>query len=38
MPFPGTWRKDLIAEWLALKEYAVESGLPIGTTDTKGRN
>jgi hypothetical protein len=38
MPFPRTWRKDLLAEWLALKEYAVESGIPISTTDAGGRN
>jgi hypothetical protein len=38
MPFPRTWSEELIAEWLALKEYAVESGIPISPTDAKGRN
>ena len=38
MPFPRTWRKELIAERLALKKYAVESGIPISTTDAGGRN
>jgi hypothetical protein len=38
MPFPRTWTEELITEWLALKEYAVESGIPISTTDAGGRN
>ena len=38
MPFPRTWSEELIAEWLALKGYAVESGIPIRTTDAGGRN
>jgi hypothetical protein len=38
MPFPRTWSEELIAEWLALKGYAVESGLPIRTTNAGGRN
>jgi len=33
MPFPRTWSEELIAEWLALKGYAVESSIPISTTD-----
>ena len=38
MPFPRTWSEELITEWLALKEYAVESGIPISVTDAGGRN
>jgi hypothetical protein len=38
MPFPRTWSEELIAEWLALKGYAVESGIPTSTTDAGGRN
>jgi len=38
MPFPRTWTEELITEWLALKEYAVESGIPVNTTDAGGRN
>ena len=38
MPFPRTWSEELIAEWLALKGYAVESGIPISTTDARSRN
>jgi hypothetical protein len=37
MPFPRTWSEELIAEWLALKGYAVESGIPISTTGAGGR-
>jgi len=38
MPFPRTWTEELITEWLALKEYAVESGIPLSTTEAGGRN
>jgi hypothetical protein len=38
MPFPRTGSEELITKWLALKGYAVERGLPISTTDAKGRN
>jgi len=38
MPFPRTWSEELTTEWLALKGYAVESGIPISTTDTGSRN
>jgi hypothetical protein len=37
MPFPRTWSEELIAEWLALKGYAVESGIPTSTTGAGGR-
>jgi hypothetical protein len=37
MPFPGTWTEELITEWLALKEYAVESSIPTSTTGAGGR-
>jgi hypothetical protein len=38
MAFPKAWTEELIIEWLALKEYAGESGIPISTTDAGGRN
>jgi hypothetical protein len=38
MPFPRTWTEELITEWLAVKEYAVESGIPISPTDVGSRN
>ena len=38
MPFPRTWSEELIAEWLQLKGYFVESGVPIGSGQKGGRN
>lgn len=38
MPFPRTWSEELIAEWLQLKGYFVEVGVPISSGRRGGRN
>jgi hypothetical protein len=38
MPFPRTWSEELIAEWLQLEGYFVESGLPIRAGKKGGRS
>jgi len=38
MPFPRTWSEELIAEWLQLKGYFVEVGVPISSGKRGGRN
>ena len=37
MPFPRTWSEELIAEWLQLKGYFVEVGVPIRSGQKGGR-
>jgi len=37
MPIAQTWAEELIAEWLHLKGYLVETGLPAGTPSSGGR-
>lgn len=37
MPFPRTWSEELIAEWLQLKGYFVEAGVPIRSGPKGGR-
>lgn len=37
MPFAQTWSEELIAEWLQMKGYLVEIGLPAGTHERGGR-
>ena len=38
MPFPRTWSEELIAEWLQLKGYFVETGVPIRSGRRGGRS
>lgn len=38
MPFPRTWSEELIAEWLQLKGYFVEVGVPIRSGRRGGRS
>jgi len=38
MPFPRTWSEELIAEWLQLKGYFVEVGIPIRSGQKGGRS
>jgi hypothetical protein len=38
MPFPRTWSEDLIAEWLQLEGYFVETGVPIRSGRKGGRS
>ncbi|AEH22834.1 hypothetical protein TOPB45_0733 [Thermodesulfobacterium geofontis OPF15] len=38
MPFPRTWSEELIAEWLQLRGYLVEIGIPISSPKAGGRN
>lgn len=38
MPFPRTWSEELIAEWLQLKGYFVEIGVPIRSGRRGGRS
>ena len=38
LPFPRTWSEELIAEWLQLKGYFVEVGVPISSGVRGGRN
>jgi len=37
MPFAKTWTEELVAEWLQLKGYLVEVGLPACVTEAGGR-
>lgn len=37
MAFAKTWSEELIAEWLQLKGYLVEVGIPIKVTIKGGR-
>lgn len=37
MPFANTWSEELVAEWLAIKGYLVETNIPIGTGRGGGR-
>lgn len=37
MPFPRTWSEELIAEWLQLKGYFVEAGVPLRSGKAGGR-
>lgn len=37
MPFPRTWSEELIAEWLQLKGYFVEVGVPTRSGTKGGR-
>ena len=37
MPFAKTWTEEIVAEWLLLKGYSVEIGLPVGARDVGGR-
>lgn len=37
MPFALTWSEELVAEWLAIKGYLVETNVPIGSGKGGGR-
>ena len=37
MPFAKTWTEEIVAEWLLLKGYSVEIGLPVGAQNVGGR-
>ncbi len=37
MPFPRNWSEELISEWLSLKGYSTEIGLPVGVSSRGGR-
>lgn len=37
MPFATTWSEELVAEWLAIKGYFVETNVPIGAGRGGGR-
>jgi hypothetical protein len=37
VPFPRTWSEELVAEWLRLEGYLVETGVPIGSSEKGGR-
>ena len=36
MPFAQTWSEELIAEWLELKGFAIQVGLPVSTSGPGG--
>jgi len=38
MPIPRTWSEELIAEWLQLNGYLVETGVLIGSKEPGGRD
>ena len=37
MPFAQNWTEELVAEWLQLKGYVVEVGLPVSISNVGGR-
>jgi hypothetical protein len=37
MPIPRNWSEELVSEWLSLKGYSTEIGLPVGTSSRGGR-
>lgn len=37
MPIPRTWSEELVSEWLCLKEYSTEIGIPVGKGVRGGR-
>ena len=37
MPFAKTWTEEIVAEWLLLKGYLVEIGLPVAAPNVGGR-
>jgi len=38
MPIPRTWSEELIVEWLQLKGYLVEVGIPTKTSKAGGKS
>jgi hypothetical protein len=38
MPFPRTWSEELLAEWLQIEGYFVETGIPIRSGSKGGRS
>lgn len=37
MPFPRTWSEELITEWLGIRGYSTEVGVPVGVGTGGGR-